>query len=80
MSKNNITLREAAQIVSRAAGEEITARRILYWSKNRTGEFPPLALALQPKFFRLDREKVENWTERNFGSRKLKTEKARNVG
>ncbi len=67
MTKSNLlTSHEAAALVSAAIGETVTARRVNYWARRRSGGFPALALDLNPGLMRHDREAVEAWLRERF--------------
>ncbi len=67
MTKTNLlTSIETAALVSDVLGERITARRVNYWARRRSGGFPPLALDLNPGLMRHDREAVEAWLAERF--------------
>lgn len=66
MTKQTITPREAAAILSSAAQEPVSVRKILYWSRVRLAGFPTLATDLSAKFQRFNRSEIEAWAKQHF--------------
>jgi hypothetical protein len=63
--KTTLAPDEAADMVSRALGEPINAKRLLYWSRHGTAGFPKLEIATHAKFLRFNRASVAAWITMN---------------